>query len=202
MGSHQSCLTQFLNTGHGVFSCSNTETKPTTGFGDEEGRSESIPYAVSEKWLLRMQPCLPEGLTPAKSAATSKLVLFVSDLKQGNLNQMITLEDVFFSCHFSYIVINPMTRWWGLVLRLKTRVPESLDFLLSASYKHCSKSNSHGHDMLHLPWPYTGLHCFFLTRIRNSYLFIVMETDNWHWSIMTLLIDSWMTSCNVTFVEE
>lgn len=54
MGSHQSCLTQFLNTGHRVFSCSNTETKPTTGFGDEEGRSDSI--TVSEKWLLRMQP--------------------------------------------------------------------------------------------------------------------------------------------------
>lgn len=48
-----------------------------------------------------MQPCLPEGLIAAKSAATSKLVLFVSDLEQGNLNQMITLEDVFFLVVFA-----------------------------------------------------------------------------------------------------
>lgn len=39
---------------------------------------------------------LAEGLTPAKSAAISKLLLLVSDLKQGDLNQIIALEDVFF----------------------------------------------------------------------------------------------------------
>ena len=78
-----------------MFSCSNTETKPTTGLSEEEGRSESHPICGVWEVTAQSAACLAEGLIPVKSAAISKLVLFVSDLNQGNLNQIITLEDFF-----------------------------------------------------------------------------------------------------------
>lgn len=136
----QSCLTQFLNTGHGIFSCSDTETKPTTGFGEEEGRSESHP--VRGVWEVTAQNAALSG-SGADSCQVSchlKTGPVCVRPQVGQPKSKYHSGRFFFSCRFSYIIINPITRWWGLVLRLKIWVPESLDFLLLASYKHYSKT--------------------------------------------------------------
>lgn len=160
-----------------------------------------IPYVVSEKLTAQTAACLAEGLIPAVSCHLKTGPVCISALEQSNLNRMITLENLIFLYFFP---IQSLTQWpdgevWYLDQNhgcWRARVS------CSRLQKHYSKRTSCRHDMLCLLRPYRGLHCFCFTRIHNSYLFIVMGTDNRHWSIMTPLIDSRMTSCNVTFLRE
>lgn len=151
-------------------------------------------------WLLKMQPVwlrdwFPQSQLPSQNQSCLYLSTGTEQPKSNYHSGKIL-----FSCIFSYIVINPMTRWWGLVLGPNTWVSE-LGFPACSFISTTAKEPLIGMTLCLLQ-PYVGLHCFFFTRIHNSYLFIVMETDNWHWSIMTPLIDSRMTSCNVTFLRE
>lgn len=136
-------------------------------------RKAEVPSHVrclKKKWL-SMQPAWLRGTNSCSQLPSENwsFLYLSTGTEQPKLNYHSGKSYFLFLFFSSYILINPMTRWWGLVPRLKAQPSEELVFPAHIFVSY-NKRNSCGHDKLNFPQPYIHLHSFFFSRLPNSYL--------------------------------